>query len=213
MTEAVWGLLKPKVLGSLPSIIVCCFYSPPDMKKNSVLLNHLTLTIHSLLNIHKNAGLIVCGNRNRMEISDLLSIEPSLKQIVRSPTHGRKVLDVILTNLTNCYQASTILPPLMPDNPSVAAPSDYSGVQILPINKTIRPERNKVVKIIRPLPDSLLMNFKQKMSQINFESILHNLPSDDMITTFQNISSNLLTETFPERKICVYSDDKPWYTE
>ena len=51
------------------------------------------------------------------------------------------------------------------------------------------------------------------MSQINFESILHNLPSDNMITTFQNISSNLLTETFPERKICVYSDDKPWYTE
>ena len=46
--EVVWGLLKPKVaIGSISTIIVCCFYSPPRSKKNRVLIDHLTVTLQS----------------------------------------------------------------------------------------------------------------------------------------------------------------------
>ena len=48
--EIVWGMLKPRTItGRISKIIVCCFYSPPRSKKNSVLLSHLTTTLQYLL--------------------------------------------------------------------------------------------------------------------------------------------------------------------
>ena len=79
--EVVWGLLKPKIVtGNISTIIVCCFYSPPRSRKNSTLIDHLTVTLQSLLKTHPNAGVIISGDRNSIEISTLLSIDPSLRQ-------------------------------------------------------------------------------------------------------------------------------------
>ena len=67
--EVVWGLLKPKVVsGKVTTIIVCCFYSPPRSRKNGVLIDHITVTLQSLLNIHTNAGVIISGDRNNIDI-------------------------------------------------------------------------------------------------------------------------------------------------
>ena len=53
-TEVVWGLLRPKeISGEITTIIACCFYSPPRSRKNQVLVDHITLTLQSLLKIHK----------------------------------------------------------------------------------------------------------------------------------------------------------------
>ena len=55
--EAVWALLRPKFYSKkLKLIIVCCFYSPPNLRTNPSLIDHLTLSLNNLLNIHKNAG-------------------------------------------------------------------------------------------------------------------------------------------------------------
>ena len=102
--EVVWGLLKPKVVtGKISTIIVCCFYSPPNSKKNRVLIDHLTVTLQSLLSKHPNAGVIISGDRNSIDISSLLSIDPSLRQTVREVTRGQKILDVIVTNLARYF--------------------------------------------------------------------------------------------------------------
>ena len=54
--EVVWGLLKPKIAdGKISTIIACCFYSPPRSRKNGVLVDHIIVTLQSLLNIHNNA--------------------------------------------------------------------------------------------------------------------------------------------------------------
>ena len=51
--EVVWGLLKPKVVsGKIGVIIACCFYSPPRSKKNGALIDHITVTLQSLLITH-----------------------------------------------------------------------------------------------------------------------------------------------------------------
>ena len=55
--EVVWGLLKPKVVtGKISTIIVCCFYSPPRSRKNAALIDHITVTLQSLMNIHNNVN-------------------------------------------------------------------------------------------------------------------------------------------------------------
>ena len=44
--EIVWGLLKPvAITGKVSVIIVCCFYSPPNSRKNASLLSHLATTL------------------------------------------------------------------------------------------------------------------------------------------------------------------------
>ena len=84
--ETVWGLVKPKnTVRKFSSFIVCSFYSPPDLGKNTALINHLTVTLQTLLNTHRNAGVFLCGDRNKIEDSALLTVDPSLQQLVKHP--------------------------------------------------------------------------------------------------------------------------------
>ena len=212
--EVVWGLLKPKIAnGKISTIIACCFYSPPNSKKNNVLIDHITVTLQSLLNIHNNAGIIISGDRNKIDIPVLLSIDPSLRQTVRHPTLGLKILDVIVTNLWRYFDEPTIIPPLNPDKPGCGVPSDHSGVSATPSVSQGQPaRRTKVCKIIRPLPESLMDIFETKLSSQNFE-MLSEMPVDLMIKNFQDTLNFILCETFPEKKIIISPDDKPWFNE
>ena len=86
--ECVWGLAKPlKPNKSYSSFICCSFYSPPDLHKNPALVDHMTVTLQNLLNTHRDAGIFICGDRNQIDISSQLIIDPSLNQIVLQPTH------------------------------------------------------------------------------------------------------------------------------
>ena len=78
--EVVWGLLRPKFPSAkITTIIVCCFYSPPRSRKKGELVDHITETLQSLLNIHDRAGIIISGDRNDIDMSSLLSIDPLLR--------------------------------------------------------------------------------------------------------------------------------------
>ena len=171
--EVVWGLLKPKVItGKISVIIVCCFYSPPRSRKNSALIEHITLTLQSLLNQNPNAAVIISGDRNNIDIPTLLTIDPSLRQSVDQVTRGQKILDVILSNINCFYNVPVIVPPICPDQPGKGAPSDHSGVIATPhTNSTLPPQNNKVKKNVRPIPESLLVEFGQKLSATDFPSV------------------------------------------
>ena len=211
--ETVWGLVKSKKVSSSPPIIVCCFYSPPNRQTNPELIDHLTVTLQKLLNIHKNAGLIICGDRNKIDISTISALDPSLQQVVKRPTHGNKILDVIYTNLSTLYEEADILPPLCPDNPLLAAPSDHHGAGIIPVADITRSKmQNKIVKKIRPLPESLISEYKLKLSSVDF-SFLLSMDINDAVNSFENTTTNFLENTFPEKKITIYDSDKPWFNE
>ena len=78
--EVVWGLLKPvQVTGKITKIITCCFYCPPKSTRKTALIEHMTLTLQSLLNDFPNAGILISGDRNDLGIDRLLSVEPSLR--------------------------------------------------------------------------------------------------------------------------------------
>ena len=58
--EVVWGLLRPlEITGRITKIIVCCFYCPPSSTRKSLLVDHLTFTLQSLLNTFPDAGIII----------------------------------------------------------------------------------------------------------------------------------------------------------
>ena len=68
-----------------------------------------------------------------------------MKQIVRAPTTGRAVLDLIVTDMSEFYKEATILPPI--------ANSDHTSVLWEPnANYQVRPTTASVFS--RPIPDS-----------------------------------------------------------
>ena len=144
--EVVWGLLKPKFIsGKVRKVLVCCFYIPPKSKKKTALIEHLTLTLQSLKTTYPDAGVLISGDRNHLGTDRLLTIDPALKQIVRVPTRGQNILDVILTDLSIFYEDPISVAPIEVDNPNFGVPSDHKGVVVTPLsnsNQEAKKEKN-----------------------------------------------------------------------
>ena len=112
--EVCWGLLKPLLVSSqVQKIIVCSFYSPPNSKKMSKLIDHISTTYHSLKSKHKNAKIMIAGDRNNIKIQRFLDISPTFKNLVNKNTHGNKNLDILVTDLHTFYNEAIILMPVL----------------------------------------------------------------------------------------------------
>ena len=99
--EIIWGLLRPKTQSSkYNSIIVCSFYSPPNKYKYPKMADHICSTLHMLYTTYPDSGIILGADINSMNISSILNCGLKLRQIVDKNTRGRKVIDVIITNLS-----------------------------------------------------------------------------------------------------------------
>ena len=84
--EVIWGLLKPKNTPSkYKNIVVCCFYSPPNSRKNSKLVDHLVGTLHLLSTKYPDCGIIMGADKNSMNIGPLLTCGLRLRQLVTLP--------------------------------------------------------------------------------------------------------------------------------
>ena len=166
--EVVYGLLRPKNISTtttIREIIAVAFYSPPKSRKKTALIDHILTTCHMLLTRYPNAGLMIGGDRNEMSISPLLVSFPKLHQIVTKNTCNGKVLDVLLTNLSNFYNVPLVVPPVPADDPNKGSPSDHSPVLAVPLtNGTANITNEYKTKTFRPLPESGIAKFGDWLS-------------------------------------------------
>ena len=214
LLEVSWGLLKPKqVTGTISKIICCAFYSPPYSKKKTKLIDHLSSTLQDLLLEHPGAGVVIAGDRNDLSIERLLNIEATLRQIVRNPTHGKKVLDVVLTNIWRFYNDPIIVNPVPVDDPAKGVPSDHLGVVIKPIvNPEQPPLRRKHTFSFRPMPESKLREFGNNICHKTWDFMLPTMSSTQLAEAFQNEISGMMDEHFPIKNLTVTDSDQPWIT-
>ena len=120
--EVICGILKPKNgLSKFNRIIVCSFYSPPRNRKHSKLVG----TLQMLNTRYPESGIIMGADKNSMDISPLLNCGLRLRQVVDKPTRNGSILDIIIMNLTSFYNSPIIDPPINPDDPTEAKPSDH----------------------------------------------------------------------------------------
>ena len=121
---------------------------------------------------------------------------------------------MIVTNLARYYDDPIIIPPIIPDNPGFGAPSDHMGVFAAPSTKSAQINRTKITKKITPLPDSLFPSFESKIKiQLQEFEIRKDIGTSKIVQNFQDTLKALVSSTFPEREIKVYSEDKPYFTE
>ena len=102
----------------------------------------------------------------------------------------------------------------MPDNPNKGAPSDHSGVVATPHTNPNQPQKSsKTAKMIRPLPESLIEIFGQKLDLESWDILDSSLDSCQLVQIFQDTLNSLLVNTFPEKKIILNPNDEPWFNE
>ena len=107
-----------------------------------------------------------------------------------------------------------MVPPISPDVPGKGVPSDHSGVIATPHTNSTEPPRTvKVRKDIRPIPESLLLVFGQKLSQMDFSYVYSQQNTTDMVDGFQNVMMQMVEETFPLKSILITNDDQVWFNE
>ena len=87
-----------------------------------------------------------------------MTVDVSLKQIVKKVTRGTKILTVVLTDLERFYLAPVVVPPIGVDDPlKDGVPSDHDGVLVSPstvfqprltpkISRTVRPINNSCIE-------------------------------------------------------------------
>ena len=102
-----------------------------------------------------------CGDRNRFSVTPLINGIPRLQQIVTKNTCNGKILDVLLTNVAELYNVPEIIPPVLPDDPLNARPSDHSTILAKPIS-SLSPGlsvNSYTTRTVRPLPQSGVLQF------------------------------------------------------
>ena len=141
-------------------MIVCSFYFPPKSRKKSALVQHISLNYYILKSQYPDSAFICGGDKNDLNTQLLLDIHPSLKQLVTSPTYRLSVLDVLISDIGHYYLEPIIRPPVQPDNPATASPSDHKIVFAKTNTSSDQPAVRKAkIHIIRPRPDQAISNF------------------------------------------------------
>ena len=213
--EIVWGLLRPnETTGDIKKIILCSFYSPPNSKKNNLLVDHISVTYNALKMQHPNAATLICGDKNNLDEKRIVALDPNFHQIVSKNTRKNKVLDIIITDLQSFYNIPAIIPPVPVDVLGKGVPSDHSGVLTAPITHATLNRKSQARQVkVRPLPDSLIAKFGSILVKEDWTCLAPEMSSTELVEAFENHASNLIEHTFPEKKITVSDRDKPYMTE
>jgi hypothetical protein len=159
--EIVWAILRPnESSGQITKIILCSLYSPPNSRKNNLLIDHISVTYNALKIQHPSAGTIICGDRNSLDERKILALDPNFHQILSQNTRLDNRLYLIITDLKSYYHNPLIIPPVPVDVIGKGVPSDHSGVIALPVTgaDSLRKSVARKTKV-RPLPDSLISKF------------------------------------------------------
>ena len=179
-----------------------------------LLIDHISLTYNSLKIQHPNAAILISGDKNNLDESKILALNPNFRQLVGQNTRKNKILTIVITDLHSYYHNPTVIPPVPVDVPGQGVPSDHNGVLTRPItaDNSLRTAVSRKVKI-RPLPQSLITKFGDIMVSQDWSFIGDGLSSTEMVNLFENHSKKMIESVFPEKLVTVSDYDKPYMTE
>ncbi|XP_071498215.1 uncharacterized protein [Diadema antillarum] len=157
--EVVWLKVCPERLPrSVSIIVVAAIYHPPNAPTADSLIDHLLESMDLISSKHPNAGFILLGDFNELDITPLTASN-GFAQVVDKPTRGHQTLDKIVSNINQFYVTPSILPPL--------GASDHATVMWSPREFTPKPNRVHI-RTTRPMPVSAMREFGQKLSDCDW---------------------------------------------
>ena len=102
--EVLWLTIRPSRLPrGIPNIILGIVYHPPGADCLSM-IQYLYECLTIMESEFPNNGTILLGDFNKLKVSRIQNAF-KLKQVVKFPTRGRNILDLILTDLDKFYDS------------------------------------------------------------------------------------------------------------
>jgi hypothetical protein len=203
--EAVWALLTPKTgktKGFIKHIdVAAIYYRGPKSTKKQELFDHIAES-YNLLMAKYGAGLhfILAGDTNRINLSLILNLSPSLKQVVTSPTRmdPPAILDPIVTTLKDYYQLPVTKPPIENDVDKNGKPSDHLVVIMPPVSDELNcPKRQTRIVKYRPLPQSGIQKMGQWIQKQTWQEIFECSNAHEMADKFQTLLFDSMDKFLP----------------
>jgi hypothetical protein len=211
--ECVWIVLRPVWLPRSNSrIAIACVYIPPSVNMETVnsFCDYFCYCYDKLKSESPCTAIIAAGDFN--PDSNVLNIRTitrqcHIKQIVKIPTRGNAVLDLIITDIHKFYEDPEILPP-----PPLGT-SDRRRIVWRPKNRNqLGNKKGKRTVTVRPLRDSSILQFEQFIREYNWSFVFNAAEVDDGVRLFLEATNNMFDTFFPCKSIKVYEDDKPYIT-
>ena len=141
--EVLWLYLRPTRLPrGFSCIIVAVLYHLSGSDQDSI-LDHLFLSLRLAESCYPNCGLTVAEDFNRLNVKGLQK-HFRLKQIVKKPTRKDAILDCVLTNIHDYYNAPQILPSFVL--------SDHNTITVSPKKRVTSSATSKTIFILDQQP-------------------------------------------------------------
>ncbi len=203
--ESLWVTLRPKRMPrSVPQITIGAIYMPPGCtarpRQEKEYLSHILKCMDVITQQHPATGIIITGDFNHMK--DTLLKRYPLRQIVKSPTHGKSILDCVYTNLHQYYPTPSTHPGLGLCHHLLVCCTPHD---VLPnkASSTILRRSNK------HSDKAMLVS---KLCDVNWNP-LYRLPTcTEQLQYFLEKITALLSTYLPLKTITIYETDKPWVT-
>ena len=164
--------------------------------------------------MHPEAATIISGDKNNLDETNILALNPEFRQIVSKNTRKSKTLTIIITDLQRYYHVPIIIPPVPVDVPGQGVPSDHQGVLAIPLSSSDSHRKSNATKVkVRPLPETLINKFGNILVEETWSFIDTNMTSTQMVAKFETYSTQLIENNFPEKVVTISDFDKPYITE
>ena len=125
-----------------------------------------------------------------MDISPILNCGLKIRLMVDIRTRGAKTLDIILMNTANYYNSALVVPPIDPDTPSKAKPSDHSVPVCIPHTDRHKPPiRHYRIITYRPLPRSSIVKFGEWITHESWDCMEDVSDTTEQVSLFENLLS------------------------
>ena len=199
--EVLWLLLRPpRMPRPFSAVVLVGVYYPPGqtVECEREMLNYLTHGLDTILTERPSTGVLICGDFNNLKLNTLCR-RFNLQKLVKSPTRGEKILDQILTNMSDLFHGAKHLPPI--------GRSDHQCLLLTPKTKKRVPPFSKKVRLMKP---GNLCALSLHMNLEDWEAVYSAQDVDDKVSAFNYIVIRMLDETCPLKTVCVHSTDKPW---
>ena len=218
--EACWAVLTLKNTtnsSKIKRIIVASYYCQPGIKRSKLLYDHMSDTYHSLCAKYKEGTyFLLAADSNQMELSPILSLNPEFKQVVKDFTRmdPPRILDTIVTNLSNFYQAAECIPPLDVDPDKQGTRSDHNMVIYSPLDGfNPKVDRSKKTIIYKPYTDNGFREMEDQLRKLDW-GFLKNMPDvNNQLESFHHKVLNMYDECFPTKTRVITVENEPWFNE
>ena len=201
--EMLWIKLRPTRLPrGCTSIVVGTLYHPPSASDLAI-MEYLTKCLSIIESRFANCGLLVLGDFNRLDITPLRN-NFQLKQIVHFPTRGRRTLDLILTNISEYYQAPIERPPF--------GLSDHATIELQPKERAHMKQTTITIKArdLRPSKRHAMSSYLEAVDVCAMTSALETCV--EKVSLLEEIMTTGLDRILPIQSRRVHSTEPPWIT-